>query len=453
MRVAMAKIKISVVFINIALFASIIWNLTQPTFAAALTGTIAVIDLQLEMPLASVDDLDTKAAGTIKIFQKHSSPLTSKGELNLARIKTGPVTLTQRIEIMRRGASSLGHAKKNYSLDLKGQASSILGMPADKEWVMHSCWADKTCLRNVIGYWQANKLFSGSPRTEFAEVFINNDYRGLYVITEKIKLGISRLNLPEVDKKNITGTYIFKREAADTDWDWASTNEMSTFWWLVQPKRKDTTLTQLVYIKNFMNNTVEPMFNPISPTYKPANYSATINENAAIDFMIIQEMANSVDAYWKSMFVTKKRDDHLYMGPIWDLDLAFANANISLETCQTEGWRIETSEASGRTPFQPLKEIWAVPNFRTAFKKRWYDLRIKKIISSVEINKQLYTLSHRINQARIRDNKKWHTIGQPTWWECTIKPTYGAEVTELKRWINTRISWMDKALLNRTIDF
>src|SRR5881227_3338987 len=136
-------------------FILVMYSSTVTVLAAARTGDIAVMDLQLVTSLSTVDnDPGPEVAGTIKIFENHGTPITSNGDLDLGWIRTGTASLNQSIEIKRRGSSSLGHPKKNYSLDLKGGASPVLGMPAEKEWVMHSCWTDKTCLRNLIGYWQ-----------------------------------------------------------------------------------------------------------------------------------------------------------------------------------------------------------------------------------------------------------------------------------------------------------
>lgn len=439
--------------VSLILFILVMYSSTGTALAAARTGDIAVMDLQLDnnTPLSTVDnDPGPEVRGTINIFENHGTPLTWDGDLDLAWIRTETASLTQNIEIKRRGSSSLGHPKKNYSLDLRGVASPVLGMPAETEWVMHSCWADKSCLRNLIGYWQAAKLFGWAPHTEFAEVFINDEYRGLYLIIEKIKLGANRVNLPPVDT-DITGTYIFKRDGNDDcplDCpDWRSAVDPLTKWWFVQPKQKDRTLAHLEHLRNFMDNTFEPMFNPGSPGYNPANYRTLASQSAAVNFVIIQEMANNIDAYWKSMHVTKQRDNRLYMGPIWDLDLAFANANIAPETCKTDTWRIETSNPV----FRPLREMWKVPAFRQALEDRWYYLRYNAIVSRGAIDGEhgkLTDTAKRIAAARVRDNKKWDTIGKRTWAECTVQPTYLDEVAELKRWMRARIDWMDSKILN-----
>src|SRR5262245_39194786 len=107
--------------VSLVLFVSVMYSSAVTVLAAARTGDIAVMDLQLAMPLSTVDnDPGPEIKGTIAIFENHGTPLTSNGDLDLTRIRTRTASLTQRIEIKRRGSSSLGHPKKNYSLDLKG---------------------------------------------------------------------------------------------------------------------------------------------------------------------------------------------------------------------------------------------------------------------------------------------------------------------------------------------
>jgi hypothetical protein len=454
------------------------YSSTATVLAASRTGDIAVMDLHLDMPRSIVDNTDVEVGGTISIFENHGTPLKA-GELDIHLIRTGKASLTNK-EIQkfhRRGSGSLAFPKKNYSLDLK-EAAPVLGMPAEEEWVMHSCWADKTCLRNLIGYWQAAQLFAWAPRTEFAEVFINDEYRGLYLIVEKVRLGPDRVNLPPPTDDalwwvlptlrnigvgivptptarlwrpaGISGTYILKRDGNDGDFDWTSTVDPDLRWWFVSPK-KNLTEWQKDYIQNHMSVDFEPSFHPASANYAPWQYSKLVDERSAADFVIIQEIANNVDAYWKSMHITKHRASWnmpfnpglIHMGPIWDLDLAFANANFEAKTCRTDNWRIETGGS-----FEPLREMWRVPAFRRALRDRWNFLRYNAIVSRTAIDGKLTDTANRIAAARARDNKTFDTIGKMTWSECAVQPTYLDEVAELKRWIRTRIDWMDSRILN-----
>ncbi|MDN5941140.1 MAG: CotH kinase family protein [Nitrospira sp.] len=433
------------------------------TFAADRTGPIAVLDFELRgTPIQTLDDNDVEVKGTLRVFKNHTTPLLPDSNLDLDKLRADIPAPAVDIDIKRRGSSSKYHPKKSYSLDFKIPVK-LLGMPLEQEWVLHSCWADKTCLRNVIGYWQAKKLFSWAPRTEFAEVFINGQYRGLYVVVEKVKLSPSRVKLPPPTDNafngEITGTYILKRDGDDRDFDWKSSLDPLCIhppklhclrWWFVSPKR---TLTEVQkdYIKHYMDVSFESKFFPPSVSYDPYEYDEWMDERSAVDFVIIQEIANNVDAYWKSMHITKQRlypgNDLIHMGPIWDLDLAFSNYNdpeveAHEQLCATDSWRMEKAGH-----FQPLREMWKVPQFRRAIYDRWRALRIDGSVSRSRIDRKIDDSAARIEAARTRDNAKWKTLGRKTWVECWNRDEYRLEIGELKKWIRARITWMDQQIL------
>ena len=273
------------------------------TFAASTSRPIAVLDFYLGSPpylessIRTLDDNDVEVKGSLKVFQNHTTPLRPNGSSDLARIRTGTPSFVGSIELKRRGSSSLAHPKKNYSLDFQ-EAVNFLNMPTEKEWVLHSCWADKTCLRNVIGYWQAARLFPWAPRTEFAEVFINGYYRGLYVVVEKVKLGPYRVALPLLHDEawGIDGAFILKRDGNDLDSDWESFFDSGLKWWFVSPKEKNLTQAHMDYIKRDMDSFVGDSIRGLL-SYDPWEYDEWVDERSAADFVIIQEIANNVDAY------------------------------------------------------------------------------------------------------------------------------------------------------------
>lgn len=55
-------------------------------------------------------------------------------------------------------------------------------------------------------------------------------------------------------------------------------------------------------------------------------------EGSFIDFILLYELSNNVDAYWLSTFLHKDKNGKLKAGPPWDFDLAFRNADYS------DGW-------------------------------------------------------------------------------------------------------------------
>lgn len=78
-----------------------------------------------------------------------------------------------------RGESSAGFDQHSYSLELwddtgSDQKASLLGMPADSDWVLYGPWSEKTLMRNklIFDWMRTLRGQDGlSVRCEFVELF------------------------------------------------------------------------------------------------------------------------------------------------------------------------------------------------------------------------------------------------------------------------------------------
>ena len=105
-----------------------------------------------------------------------------------------------------RGASAQGYNKKSYAVkmyEVDGVTSkdvAFLGLRDDNNWILDAMAVDKACMRNRVStdlwndfatppYHKAagyeKKALHGT-RGEFAEVYLNGKYHGLYCLTEKM---------------------------------------------------------------------------------------------------------------------------------------------------------------------------------------------------------------------------------------------------------------------------
>ena len=129
------------------------------------------------------------------------------------------------IGIELHGSSSQSFEKKSYGIELRtpsdqDSATSILGMPKEEDWILHGPYSDKSLMRNALTYHIGRALGWYASRTRFCEVVINNDYKGVYVMAEKIKrdknrVDISKLNPDEISGDDLTGGYIIKIDKFD----------------------------------------------------------------------------------------------------------------------------------------------------------------------------------------------------------------------------------------------
>ena len=142
--------------------------------------------------------------------------------------------LQVRAEVWWRGNSSLRYLKRSFGVKLrddsgKSRSESVLGFPADSDWVLYAPYPDKTLIRDVLAYELFNQMGRYASRTRFVEVFLNerggrlsmDHYMGVYVLEEKIKRAPARVNIQKLGTNDntlpaLTGGYVIKKDHGST---------------------------------------------------------------------------------------------------------------------------------------------------------------------------------------------------------------------------------------------
>ncbi|SVB50787.1 uncharacterized protein METZ01_LOCUS203641, partial [marine metagenome] len=262
------------------------------------------------------------------------------------------------ISIEIRGSSSQNFPKKQYALETQDSEGEnlnvpILGMPEENDWILHAPYSDKSLLRNYLAYELARDMGSYASRTRFCELVINGDYKGLYIFMEKIKqdnnrVDISKLEPDETSGDNLTGGYIVKIDKwnGETNDGWYSEPLLDDFdglWYQFHyPKPDNIVEEQRDYIMDYITDFETIMS---SDTYNdPAEgYYEKVNLESFIDVSFLGEISKNVDAYRLSAYMYKDKDSvdgRLTMGPIWDYNLAFGNADY-YDGWNPEGWQMD----------------------------------------------------------------------------------------------------------------
>lgn len=89
----------------------------------------------------------------------------------------------------------LSYRVELHTLDSGGDAKddvSVLGMPADSDWILISNAADETCARNELAWsiwrdWNEDGKGFMIQQTRMVEVFVENEYVGLYQLMQRIR--------------------------------------------------------------------------------------------------------------------------------------------------------------------------------------------------------------------------------------------------------------------------
>ena len=375
------------------------------------------------------------------------------------------------VGIERRGSSSQTISdKKPYSIEVRDAAGNdlavpILGMPAESDWALIAPYSDKALIRDALTYNLAGTFMAWAPRTRFCELVLNGDYKGLYVLTEKIKRDKGRVNISKSDSTatsgdDLTGGYIIKIDKTTGNVPGITAGFYSAYSNNpTNPTKK--TLYQYEYPsldkikpaqKTYIQTTVASMEQTMSagyPTFADPSvgYPKYWDVQSLVDFFIVNELTRNVDGYRLSTFFYKDKNSinsKLKMGPVWDFNFALGNANYC-DGARISNWSVDYNNVC------PL-DGWGVPfwwsnlmadnNFRKQIRSRWQQLRTKEL-SNTRINYVIDSMILNLGNAPNRNFQKWQILGRYVWPNPYIGATYESEITYLKSWLTNRIAWID----------
>ncbi len=411
------------------------------------------------LPIIVIESLNTinadnKVAATMKIYFKED------GSIN--KLTDVPEDYDGNIGIKQRGQTSLFlFDKKGFSLETRDElgeedAAGIMGMPKEVDWVLHGPYSDKSLMRNALLYTLADSITPYAPRVQMAEVLINNEYQGVYLFTEKIKrdgnrVDIAKLKDDDITGDDITGGYILKFDKADEEEiGWVSSYSVSaaqpTNFIHVYPKWDDIVPVQKEYIQNWMADFENLLAGP-DYTDDLIGYRKSINTESFIDFMLLNEMSRNVDAYRLSTYMFKDKDsndDELHMGPVWDYNLAFGNANYC-DGSRIDGWAYDFNDVCEGDMYQIhfwWKRLLTDPSFEKDIADKWMKLRNGKFSNS-NINALIDYFEDQLALPQVRNFQKWEILGTEIWPNAFVGNTYASEVEYLRTWLMDRMAWMD----------
>ncbi len=384
---------------------------------------------------------------------------------------TDPFNYSGKIGIEYRGNSSQGFPKKQYgfetmdALGLNEIDTSLLGMPSESDWILNAAPVDKTQLRNPFTYYLYTQMGHYAPRTQPCELILDGEYRGIFVLTEKIKrdknrVDISKLKSSDISGDNVTGGYIFKVDhtagsGGGQGWNsqYLSTGNPANpiLYQYEYPDADDIMPQQATYIQAFMDSFENVMAGPNFGD--PVNgYNKFIDVNQFVDFIILNELTKGPDAYRVSTFFYKDKNSKggkLKVGPPWDFDASWKNANYCFATADT-GWAYNFNYRSSSLEYRHVPFWWEKLMQDTGFTDklicRWNYLRTT-VLDTTYLYATIDSFATLLNESQARNFWRWRVIGQYTWPEPLPLPaTYPAEVDRIKEWIALRTAWIDNNL-------
>ncbi len=403
---------------------------------------------------------------------------------------TGKVDMQNRCGTRVRGETSAEFDQRSYAWEIwdnenEDKDVSILGMPSESDWVLHGPFTDKTLMRNYTAY-QTMRDFRGNGsamRTRFVEVFFNqeddeavsaDDYKGIYVLTERIKrdadrVDVQKLNSLTTDPAMITGGYIFRKDKPSFGNSTLVTPGNSSYPSIeFQGFSPDVwNPAQQNYLQGYLSDFENALYGAAfdNPT---TGYAAYIDVDSFIDNQWWVEITKQIDGYRISQYFTKDRGEKIKALPIWDYNLSFSNADF-LEGSQPTGWyypqlccvdyywypRLHQDVSYVRRHWDRYWEmrrgLWGTASILNRI-----DAQTSELLngSTTPVTNNMPPLGPLTENAAMRHFRKYPVLGTYLWPNAPgfeTRTTFNGnnsssqpgEVEHMKNWLSQRLLWID----------
>ena len=223
-------------------------------------------------------------------------------------------------EFKGRGNSSwVYYDKKGYQLKFPEEIS-VLGMHAAKKWVLLAGASDSTLVRTKLALDAAAVLpFPFTPKAEYADLWVNGDYRGLYLIAEKAEIGPSRVNL--TSGHGILAEFDNAFYAGEDDW---FEDELEQFFALKEAQGDDPETDFDAF---------EEKVNALDRALTAQNWTLVSDlidaESFAASLLVNEYFSNRESATTSFYWYMDGPSGKLCAGPVWDFDTCMAVEDVA----------------------------------------------------------------------------------------------------------------------------
>lgn len=237
-------------------------------------------------------------------------------------------------------------------------SADFFAMGEESDWIANGQYADLTLLRNRLFF----DLFRDWPRDTPAyapqmvtcALTLDGQPRGLYTLGESIKADDDRVDIP--DDAGLGTDFVLKLDDVGFH---ASTISYGG-WKFVSPDADHVTPEQTA-------GADAVLLAWEAATLARTDVLAHVDLASSVDWVLLQELANNVDAWQLSIHVVKESGKPLVFVP-WDFDLS--SGGYPSWDCDAEGWLVTYTPRSEMVAAMADDDLWLA-----TLQARWAELR------------------------------------------------------------------------------
>ena len=332
------------------------------------------------------------------------------------------------LELTVRGRGNSTYHTPKYGLKLEfTEKTSLLGMPKNRDWALLSKYGDKTLIRDYMMTHIANWLGAPfTPRMQFVEVYLNREYKGVFMLSETIKFSKKRINLAQNDSN-----FLFEKEDSKKVDDPFFETLDGNLIHIQEPKRVSEENIQVAkaHLDSFETYLHRQDF------WGEDSIENWLNIHDFLVYYWIQEFAKNEDGkFTRSVFFYWTRGGQIHFGPLWDFDLGFGNESRK-QYSMPENWFIRN--------YRWNRFILMDYRMSKMAKAYWEDHRetFHALIDSIPLYKK------QIEKAAKNEFKRWPVLDNAFLW--ALRHSYDSHdeaVDSMTVWMEKRFQWIEDNL-------
>lgn len=356
----------------------------------------------------------------------------------------------QTVEFSGRGNSTWSMPKTPYKFKMAKKVS-VGGMKKAKSYALIANYIDCSLMRNAIALWLAQYLeMPFSNHCVPVKVYINGNYKGQYMMTEKIGIGGGSVDIDEY-----TGMLFELDSNYDEDFKFSfnlgncqSVVNGVTGANYLPVMVKDPDLTEIVdslgtttseYFTLWRND-MTSMLTAVMTTPTTGSLKDYIDLESAVNFFLVNGIANNHEMkHPKSFYIHKpslEKGEVYRFGPVWDFDWAFTfdgveGASASLPLVTSSG-----ADCGGHTF---LKKLFANQEFKALYKEK-LDAFIE--VGYPQLKAYIEQYRRQIAPSARENGLLWPDNAYKTWCIVTSSYNFDKNVDALLTWLDQRLNYM-----------
>lgn len=325
----------------------------------AMQSELPTVQFWIDEQHGTIDDMNSSADHSqkcygdvrIDITEEYATKTGKESFVSVENDEDSPGT----VEIRGRGNSTWTsdlNEKKPYQFKLE-KKGDILGMGKDKTWILLKNSSHH--IKNKLGFDTAQAVgLEFTNDSEFVDLFMNGEYLGTYLLTEKVEIAKNRVDITDIDEviesdgltpeTDLTGGYLLE---IDNTWgeQLQITYDGTVLVTVQSPEDIADTVSpdnEYSYIYNIVNGLLDAVYgNGLMPDGR--SYIEYIDTESFAKYFWVEEFLKNGDCGRGSTFMYKDSDSVdplIYAGPVWDHDRI-------LEGNYPEGWYLRTIDVAG----------------------------------------------------------------------------------------------------------